>query len=78
MKLATTTYTLPSYWACPLINGDYSGCSDAEEKEINAWLARHPELGGALDCDDENEFQRTNDANDIGGSVMTFTFPVIL
>ena len=75
MKLKTVEYTLPAYWASALINGDYSGCTDEEEKEINAFLDGHPELGGALDCS-EAEFSHYNDWDSLGGDVCTFVFPV--
>jgi hypothetical protein len=32
MAIKSDVITLPSYWACALINGDYSGLNDAEEK----------------------------------------------
>lgn len=50
MKLAVEL--LPSYWACPLIYGDYTGCSDEEEKEITGWLDAHPEYGDCVDVED--------------------------
>lgn len=31
-------YRLPVYWACALINGDYSGLSEEEIQEIDAFL----------------------------------------
>ena len=43
---------LPSHWACPLINDDYTGCSDEDEKEITSWLDAHPEYGGCVDVED--------------------------
>ena len=50
MKIAVEL--LPSYWACPLVNGDYTGCSDEEDKEIMNWLDAHPEYGGCVDVED--------------------------
>ena len=50
MKLAVEL--LPSYWACPLFYGDYTGCSDEEEKEIMDWLDAHPEYGDCVDVED--------------------------
>ena len=37
-KIETVTYTLPAFWACPLINSDESGLSDSESEELQAWL----------------------------------------
>lgn len=31
-------YRLPSYWACPLINDDYTGLTDEECEEIQRFL----------------------------------------
>lgn len=31
-------FTLGSWWASALINGDYSGLNDKEEKQLNDWL----------------------------------------
>ena len=50
MKLAVEL--LPSHWACPLVNGDYSGCIDEDEKEIMSWLDAHPEYGDCVDVED--------------------------
>lgn len=33
-------YRLPIYWACALINGDYSGLSEEEIQEIDAFLKK--------------------------------------
>ena len=32
------TYLLPVYWACALVNDDYTGLSDEEKKQINDFL----------------------------------------
>ena len=38
MNIEVIRYRLPIYWACALINGDYTGLSDEEEREINNFL----------------------------------------
>lgn len=35
MNIEVIRYRLPVYWACALINGDYTDLSDEEEREIN-------------------------------------------
>lgn len=71
--IKTQTYTLPAHWASALINGDTSGMEDAEEKEMDVWLdAEKP--GWCVDCTDEAEFRRSNDATSLGGDCLTFTF----
>jgi hypothetical protein len=36
--IETIRYRLPAYWACALINDDYTGLSDNEEQEIRNFL----------------------------------------
>ena len=66
-------YRLPVYWARALINDDYTGLSDEEEREINNFLEQAE--GYPVDVDLETEgFYRCNDANDIAGSCADFIF----
>lgn len=66
MNIEVIRYRLPVYWACALINGDYTGLSDEEEREINNFLEQAE--GYPVDVDLETEgFYRCNDANDIAG-----------
>lgn len=61
MSIEVIRYRLPVYWACALINGDYSGLSEEEIQEIDAFL-RNAE-GYAVDVDWETQgFYRCNDA----------------
>lgn len=34
------TYRLPAEYVCALVNDDYSGLSDEDEKELNEWIER--------------------------------------
>jgi len=36
--MQTLKFELPAHWAWALINGDLSGYTDAEVKEITLWL----------------------------------------
>jgi len=67
------TYTLPIYWASYLINGDCSGMEEEEIQEVDAFLERNG-LGFCVDMDNEQEFARSNDCNNIGGPVADFAF----
>jgi hypothetical protein len=70
-KIWMEEYTLPAPWACWLINGDLSGLSDEDIAEVDAWMADndYPHF-----CDvGEPYFSWTNDANDLGGDVATYT-----
>ena len=44
MSIEIIIYRLPVYWACALINGDYTGLSDEEEKEINNFLNKQKDI----------------------------------
>lgn len=73
MNIEVIRYMLPTYWACALINGDYTGLSDEEKKEINNFLEQAE--GGPVDVDWETEgFYRCNDANDTAGDCADFIF----
>lgn len=73
MNIEVIRYRLPIYWACALINGDYTGLSDEEEKEINNFLEQAE--GYPVDVDLETEgFYRCNDANDTAGDCADFIF----
>lgn len=78
--IKTETYSLPSYWASYLINGDASGMEDAEQAQADRFLS-DKNLGGAMGCSDEAEFSRSHDAQyitgNLAGDVMNFTFPVL-
>ena len=66
-------YRLPVYWACALINDDYSGLSEEEIREINAFL-RNAE-GHVVDVDWETQgFYHCNDAGTLPGECADFIF----
>lgn len=67
------TYTLPSYWASYLINGDASGLENGEEDEIDEWLlSKQP--GYCVGVGDDHWFSRSNDAGTLAGDVAEYTF----
>jgi len=78
-KIETVTYTLPVFWACPLINGDESELTDEESSEIAAWL----QAAGQVSCvgvSDSADFVKWHDArnfHDYAGDCLEFTFQVI-
>ena len=55
MKITIETVRLPAHYACPLINGDFSGCTDSDEKEIKQWLKDNPHYGSCHGCTDYTE-----------------------
>lgn len=72
--MTTTTRILPTHWACPLINGDYSGLSDDEAQELDDYLASEPTLAECIDVGEEHWFSHRNDAGTLAGDVAEYTF----
>lgn len=67
------TYLLPVYWACALVNDDYTGLSDEEEKQIKDFLKTTE--GHPVSVDFETEgFYRHNDAGTLSGNCAEYTF----
>lgn len=71
--MKTTTFDLPSHWAPALINGDYTGYDDSEEREIRNFLRKNRDAHGITADVKDLGFKRTNDANRLGGDVSRFT-----
>lgn len=66
-------YRLPIYWACPLINDDYTGLTDEECKEIKRFLEAAE--GYPVDVDLETQgFYQYNDAGTLPGECADFIF----
>ena len=66
-------YRLPVYWACALINDDYTGLSEEEIQEIDAFLKKAE--GYPVDVDLETQgFYRCNDAGTLPGECADFIF----
>ena len=63
-------YTIGSHFAGALINGDYSGLEDDEERALDAWLDAHQERGGHWDIvGDNTEFARCEVTDFMGDCV---------
>ena len=73
-KFQTEIYSLPSYWASYLINGDASGMDDGDQADCDAWLASLPYGYNCVDVSEETSFRRSNDATDLGGDCAEYTF----
>lgn len=74
--MKTIEYTLPAFWASALINGDYTGLSDEDEAELEAWLESESDAinGDCLNVSDEPEFRPYNDAGTLACDCLTYTF----
>ena len=76
-ELCVETYVLPAHWASVLINGDGSGTTEEELKQIEAFCARVGVSRNAASVDDDEHFSRSHDAlreMPLASSVATFTF----
>lgn len=72
--METIEYTLPAYWASYLVNGDASGLSDAEQAEVDAFIAKESKPRAlSFVSVGESYFAHRNDANSLGGDVADFT-----
>ena len=67
------TYILPAHWASALINGDVTGMTDGEERELEQWLDLALP-GWCIGCSEEAFFSHTNDADTLAGDCLEFTF----
>lgn len=75
--METETYTLPEFWASPLINGDISGLDAQELIHLGRWLNNNPQLGGCLTCSDNSKFRSIHDAVGVlATNCLDFVFPV--
>ena len=73
MSIKVIRYRLPSYWACPLINDDYTGLTDEECEEIQRFLEAAE--GYPVDVDWGTQgFYRCNDAETLPGECADFIF----
>ena len=73
MNIEVIRYRLPIYWACPLINDDYTGLTDEECKEIKRFLEAAE--GYPVDVDLETQgFYQYNDAGTLPGECADFIF----
>lgn len=73
MNIEIIRYRLPIYWACALINDDYTGLSDDEEQEIRNFLKRVKDDPVYVDWKTE-DFYWYNDANNTPGECVDFIF----
>lgn len=73
MSIKVIRYRLPSCWACPLINDDYTGLTDEECEEIQRFLEAAE--GYPVDIDWGTQgFYRCNDAGTLPGECADFIF----
>ena len=69
MTLDLESFELPAHWASPLINGDISGLSIKECRQLDAFEAKMVKKYGschAIDCSSEPHFMKYHDAHMFG------------
>ena len=78
--MKTLDYTLPDYLASYLINNDPSSLEDNEIEEIDTFIKNEGKEHKLFYCvnvsDDESDFRTSNDLNNLGGNVLTYTFQI--
>lgn len=86
--METIEYILPSHFACPLINSDFSGLSNKEEKALDRFIAdcqkEHGDLFYCIDVAEEGSdgdmgFMTHHDLQPYGilsCDCLTFTFQI--
>lgn len=72
-NIETTTFTLPSYWASYLINGDDSGIDDDDKTACDNFLAANPGWS-CIGCEEFGFFSNTNDAGTLAGDCLEYDF----
>lgn len=73
-KLESEIYSLPSYWASYLINGDSSGLGDQEQADCDAFLASLPYGWSCVGVSEESDFRHSNEAGTLPGDCADYTF----
>lgn len=82
--METLELTLPTFWTCPLINGDYSGMENEDITALEAFTDDMVKEYGqcwAIDVtdDDSGDFRTYHDARRFGVlacDVATYTFDI--
>src|SRR6185503_12475563 len=78
MKFEQYEYTIGPHFLSALINGDTSGLSDVEEKELDEWLESLGHSDGHwATTDDHDEFGRC-DVTNLRGSVETVVYNEVI
>lgn len=79
MKTKIQKFDLPEYWAGALVNGDWDNLQPSEIDEIERFLSDNDLEGCMCECGGESFFAHSNDANDandIGGNCLAYSFLV--
>ena len=66
------TYVLPAHFVGALFNDDYTGLTEAEENEIDSFLASIS--GHCVGCSEEPFFAWHNDINNLGCTCLEYYF----
>jgi hypothetical protein len=73
MPQTQTTYRIPAYYASALVNDDWSGLTDEDEKELRGWLETE-QPGYCCMPDGDAFFAHSNDINRLGSDCYDVTF----
>jgi hypothetical protein len=71
MKFDHYTYILADHWVSAIINADYSGLDDAEEKQLTEWLAENHKPQGHWGISDEEGFFARDEISGLHANCIT-------
>ena len=80
--MITQNYLLPCWTLCPLINDDWTGISESEALELDAFIDKesykYPMFWALCpeDIDNYSGFYPRNDLNNLGDDCITVTFQI--
>lgn len=75
MAIDVATLTAPAAWASALVNGDFSGLSDEEERACRAWIEQQAPYRVVSTVEDSERFTwhfRLHGGNAEGGDVVDY------
>lgn len=72
--IVTLDYKLPTHWASALVNDDYSGLTEEDEKELKTFLDMLPDGYTATATIEELGFCSSNDAGTLACDCSLYTF----
>lgn len=68
--MTTETIQLPTFFACPLMYGDFTGCNDQDQQWINDFTKNHPGYS-LVEVSEETDFRQYRN---VGCEVADFIF----
>ena len=71
MKLDHYEYCICPHWVSAIINDDYTGLDDDEEKTLREWLAANEQRASHWNIDDDEPFFAIDEVSDVYADCVT-------